>query len=115
MNVEDLREYCLTLPQTEENCPWSEPQYQNLVTFTVGGKWFCLLDPDKKFINVKTSPEIVQDLLAHYTGAFPAWHMNKEHWIGITLQSDIPDEKIKQLLKEGYTLVVDSLPKSKRP
>lgn len=44
MHVEKLREYCLRLPTPEENAPWTEPQYQMLVTFTVGGKWFCLAD-----------------------------------------------------------------------
>ncbi|MBD5329743.1 MAG: hypothetical protein HDS03_07690 [Bacteroides sp.] len=28
MNVEDFRDYCLSLAQAEENMPWTEPQYQ---------------------------------------------------------------------------------------
>ena len=40
--------------------------------------------------------------------------MNKEHWLGVTLESDIPDAIIKQLLKGGYGLIVASLPKKKR-
>ena len=111
MNVEDLRDYCLSLKAVKENMPWKEPQYSMLVTFSIGGKWFCLLDPEKKFIDVKSDPERIQDILAHYKGAFPAWHMNKEHWIGITLDSDIPDQLIKELLEEGYKAVASSLPK----
>lgn len=111
MNVEDLRNYCLSLNSVKDNMPWSEPQYNMLVTFSVGGKWFCLLDPDKKFIDVKSEPEKIQDILARYKGAFPAWHMNKEHWIGITLESDIPDSLIKELLEEGYKTVASHLPK----
>ena len=111
MNVEDLRNYCLSLKAVNENMPWAEPQYSMLVTFSVGGKWFCLLDPDKKFIDVKSDPEKIQDLLAHYKGAFPAWHMNKEHWIGITLDSDIPDSLIKELLEAAYKAVASHLPK----
>ena len=114
MNVEDLRSYCLSLKGVAENSPWKEPQYQNLITFTVGGKWFCLLDPDKKFIDVKCDPEKIQDLLAHYKGAFPAWHMNKEHWIGITLDSDVPNSVIASTLLDGYNLIVGSLPKKIR-
>lgn len=108
MNVEELREYCLSLPKAEENAPWTEPQYQMLVTFTVGGKWFCLADVVKKFIDVKCSPEQIADMQAKYTGAFPAWHMNKQHWLGVRLESDMPDEVIRQLLKEGYDLIVNS-------
>ena len=111
MNVEDLRNYCLSLKAVKENMPWTEPQYAMLVTFSVGSKWFCLLNPDKRFIDVKCNPEKIQDILAHYRGAFPAWHMNKEHWIGITLDSDVPDSLIKNLLEEGYKAVLSRLPK----
>lgn len=111
MNVEELRVYCLSLKAVKENMPWTEPQYSMLVTFSIGGKWFCLLDPDKKFIDVKSDPEKIQDLLAHYKGAFPAWHMNKEHWFGITLDSDVPDSLIKELLEDGYKAVASHLPK----
>lgn len=48
MNLEDFRNFCLSLPCAKENSPWTEPQYQNLVSFTVADKWFCLLDMDKK-------------------------------------------------------------------
>lgn len=114
MNVEELREYCLSLPQTKENMPWTEPQYSMLVTFTIGDKWFCLVDLDKKFIDVKCSPDMIEDMQSKYEGAFPAWHMNKEHWLGVKLNSDIPDSIIKSLLKEGYELIVSKLPKKTR-
>ena len=114
MNIEELRDYCLSLPKAEENAPWTEPQYQMLVTFTVGGKWFCLADLDKKFIDVKCAPETISEIQTKYQGAFPTWHMNKEHWLGVTLESDVPDAVIKQLLKDGYYLIVSSLTKKKR-
>ncbi len=110
MNIEELREFCLSLPEAEENMPWSEPQYNMLATFTIAGKWFCLVDMDRKFINVKADSETIADMQAHYHGAFPAWHMNKQHWLGIRLESDIPDDRIRELLSEAYRLVVSKLP-----
>lgn len=114
MNVEELREYCLSLKGAKENMPWTEPQYSMLATFTVGGKWFCLVDLDKKFIDVKCAPETIVEMQSRYQGAFPAWHMNKEHWLGITLESDVPDKVIKDLLTDGYKLIESKLPKSIR-
>ena len=114
MNVEELRNYCLSLPQAQENSPWTKPQYKNLITFTIGGKWFCLLDPDNKFIDVKSTPDKIQELSSHYKGIFPAWHMNKEHWTGVMLDSDVPDKLIKELLNEAYNMVKSHLPKSKQ-
>lgn len=111
MNIEELRDCCLSFRAVEENMPWTEPRYSMLVTFSVGGKWFCILDSDKKFIDVKSRPERIQEILSHYQGAFPAWHMNKEHWIGIILESDVPDSLIKELLEDGYNLIAGRLPR----
>lgn len=114
MNVEELREYCLSLPQVEENRPWTEPQYEMLITYKVGGKWFVLANPDEKFIDVKCDPETIADMESRYRGAFPAWHMNKEHWLGITLESDVSDALIRQLIKAGYDMIVAKLPRKTR-
>ena len=114
MNIEDFREFCLSLPCAEENQPWAEPQYQMLATYTVGGKWFCLVDIDKKFIDVKCDPEEIAEMQSKYEGAFPAWHMNKGHWLGVRLESDMPDNVIKSLIQEGYNLIISHLPKKKR-
>ncbi|MCD8235612.1 MAG: MmcQ/YjbR family DNA-binding protein [Prevotellaceae bacterium] len=114
MNVEELRDYCLSLHGAEENAPWTEPKYQMLVTFVAGGKWFCLADIDKKFIDVKCAPEQIVEMQEKYRGAFPAWHMNKNHWLGVELESDVPDDVICQLLKGGYELIVKSFSAKKR-
>ncbi len=114
MNTEELRKYCLSLPDAVEDQPWTEPQYEMLVTFKVGGKWFCLFNPDEKFIDVKCNPEVIGEMQSRYEGAFPAWHMNKEHWLGVKLESDIPDSQIKNLIHSGYQLIVGHLSGKKR-
>lgn len=37
--------------------------------------------------------------------AFPAWHMNKEHWPSVRLESDVPDSVIRSLIRDGYDTV----------
>ena len=37
--------------------------------------------------------------------AFPAWHINKEHWLGVKLGSDVPDSVIRSLIRDGYDTV----------
>ena len=114
MNVEEFREYCLSLPKAKENAPWTEPQYQNLVTFTVADKWFCLLDLENKFCDLKCPVEQVAELQDKYKGIEPAWHMNKTHWIKVILDSDVPTAEIEDLVKQAYQTIVSSLTKSKR-
>lgn len=114
MNIEDFRNYCLEFPEAQENMPWSEPQYQNLMTFTVADKWFCLLDLENKFCDLKCPEEQVTELQDKYKGVEPAWHMNKTHWIKVILDSDIPPEETEKLVKQAYDTIVSSLPKSKK-
>lgn len=114
MNIEDFRNLCLALPEAKENLPWVEPQYQNLITFTVAGKWFCLLDIENKFCDLKCTPDKVFELQDKYTGIQPAWHMNKKHWIKVVIDSDVPGSEINGLVKQAYDLIVSSLPKSMR-
>lgn len=94
--------------------PWTEPKYQNLMTFTVADKWFCLLDFENKFCDLKCPVDQVAELQDRYKGVEPAWHMNKTHWIKVVLHSDVPTSEIEQLVKRAYETIVSSLPKSKR-
>lgn len=114
MNIEDFRDFCLSLPAAKENAPWTEPQYVNLVTFTVADKWFCLLDIENKFCDVKCNPDLVEELQDRYSGIQPAWHMNKKHWIKIVLDSDVPQSEIESLVHNAYDLIVAELSKAKR-
>lgn len=109
MNIEEFRDFCLSLPYAVENQPWSDPRNQSLITYTIGGKWFCLLSVDDKRANIKCDPEKVVELQTHYSGAFPAWHMNKQHWVGVMLDSDIPTEQFRQMLLEAHDIVAKSL------
>ena len=114
MNVEDFREFCLSLPQASEHAPWSEEQYKNLLTFNVADKWFCLLDLEHKFCDVKCGPDTRDEWQARYAGIEPAWHMNKQHWLKIVLDSDVPTDQIKRLVEQAYRLTVASFSKTKR-
>lgn len=114
MNIEDFRDFCLSMPAAKENAPWTEPQYQNLITFTVADKWFCLLDIENKFCDVKCNPDLVEELQDKYSGIQPAWHMNKKHWIKIVLDSDVPQSEIEALVHNAYDLIVAELSKAKR-
>lgn len=104
----------MSLRGSVEKAPWTEGQYHDLITFSVGDKWFALLDPDNKFANLKCSPERVTELIEKYTGCFPAWHMNKTHWIGVRLESDVPDSVIMGMMVDSYNLIVASLNRKTR-
>lgn len=53
-------------------------------------------------INLKLDPELLQ-MLKTKTGYFTAYHMNKEHWISISLKDAEPSE-LFQLIENSYML-----------
>lgn len=62
-------------------------------------------------MNVKCDPVILPSLMDGQ-GLFPAYHMNKQHWISIVLDGSVQMEKIMWLLDASYLL---TLKKAKRP
>lgn len=119
MNVEELREYCLSLPKAKENTPFSKLEYDELVTYTVGGKWFCLLDLESKRVNVKCDPDVCLDMRDKYRGAFPAWHLNKKHWLyntaAISDRFGTQDKTNNNVIRTWATTQEKSIQRSSRP
>ena len=111
MNIEELRDYCLSLPFVEEKFPFD----QETIAFYIGGKIFCLANiTEFKKLNVKCNPEIALELRETYQAVLPGYHMNKKHWNTIMVNEDVNDNLIKTWIKDSYQLVIQTLPKSIR-
>ncbi|MVT10152.1 MmcQ/YjbR family DNA-binding protein [Chitinophaga tropicalis] len=111
MNIEQFREYCLSLPGVTEEFPFGE----EILVYKVMGKLFTLTHVDVfESINLKCDPEIAVELRERYDGVKPGYHMNKKHWNTVEIYSNIPDRLLYQWIKDSYDLVVKSLPKKVR-
>ena len=55
-------------------------------------------------INLKCDP-MFKDTIIDNRGIFPAYHMNKEHWISIFLDGSVKFKDIKMLIALSYELV----------
>ncbi len=109
MDIETYRGYCLSFPGATEDLPFDE----NTLCFKVAGKIFTICDIDEfESINLKCDPQKAIELREMYPGkVVPGYHMNKKHWNTVSMQDDIPDDKIRLWIKESYDLVVAKLPK----
>ncbi len=109
MNIEELRDYCLTKPGAIECFPFGP---DNLV-FKAGGKMFLLasLDSQPPSFNSKCDPEEAIALREEYPhSVFPGYHMNKKHWNTVELNGGISDALATRMIDDSYQLIVDSLP-----
>ena len=118
MNVEEFREYCLSLKCVEEKMPFvnvADRYSRDVLCFYVGDKWFCFVNIEVfDFCCIKCDPNESGELQARYSGITPGWHMNKKYWISVYFNQDVPDNKIKELIKQSYDIVYQSLPKKEK-
>jgi len=111
MNIEELRDYCLSKKGVTECFPFDEVT----LVFKVGGKIFALTNLDREpSVNLKCDPERAIDLREKYSSIIPGYHMNKTHWNTIYMNNSIPDKLMKEMIDLSYLLIVQSLSKSKR-
>lgn len=111
MNIESVRDYCLSLPSATEDFPFDE----TTLAFRVMGKIFAMVDLEKtEWFVLKCNPDYAIELRDAHPDITPAWHMNKKHWNQINLYGVLPDELIQQLIRHSYDEVVKKLPRKMR-
>ena len=108
MNIEEFRNYCLSLPQVEEKRPFDE----FTLCYYIAGKIFALADLENcTYSNLKCNPDRAVELREQYNAITPGWHMNKKHWNSVAFHSDVNDTLYKELIWHSYNCVILSLPK----
>jgi len=113
MNFELLRTYLLQKPGATEDFPFDNVT----LVIKVCGKMFALLgiNNDPLRINLKCDPSKAEFLRQRYAAILPGYHMNKRHWNTVVLDGSIPELEIYPMIDDSYDLVVQGLPKSRRP
>ena len=112
MNLETYYEYCLSKKGVTEHFPFDD----NALVFKVGEKMFALSSLQQwekgiPSVNLKCNPERALELRAEYDTIKPGYHMSKVHWNTVSINQDVSDEIIKELIDHSYDLVFKSLTK----
>ena len=111
MNIEELRDYCLSKKGVTEHFPFDE----TTLVFKVQGKMFALSslkawEAGTPSINLKCDPEYAQELRGTYQSIDPGYHMSKKHWNTIQLhQTELEPSFVLELIDHSYHLVVKGL------
>jgi predicted DNA-binding protein (MmcQ/YjbR family) len=104
MNIEEIRDYALSLPNVTEGFPFGE----SVLVFKRKTKMFLLLPLDEVVtqFNVKCDPEKAIELREEYPETIlPGYHMNKKHWNTIIIDGRLSAKQIKEMIRESYELV----------
>jgi len=114
MNIEEFREYCLSIKGSTESLPFLK---HNVLVFKVMTKMFAYIPLEPKDgvfrADLKCNPDKSIELREKYNGITntdfktPLWNL-------VTLESDVPDELIKELVNHSVEEVIKKLPKKKQ-
>lgn len=118
MNIEQIREYTLSLTGVTEDQPFGD----DIITFRLEGKIFVCLwlgggQHDMKAgdprVALKLSPDRNEELREQYSAVTPAYHWNKKHWSDVYYEQ-LEDTLVEDWIQESYHLVASKLPKAIR-
>jgi predicted DNA-binding protein (MmcQ/YjbR family) len=98
-----LREWCLSMPGAVEEFPFA-PETS---VFKIAGKVFALsrLTATPLKVSLKCEPLLGESLRRSYDAIVPGYHLNKKHWLTITLNEDADDQMVLDLVQDSYDLV----------
>ncbi len=111
MNIEEVREYCISKPGVTEGFPFDEVT----LVFKVMGKMFMLTNLDGDWtLNLKCDPQRAIELREMYPAIQPGYHMHKAQWNTIMMDGSLSQKLILELIDHSYQLVVEKLPRKLR-
>ena len=108
MNIEEFREYCLSLPDVTEATPFEKFSREKftILVFYVNGHMFCYFNVDDfSHITIKCDPSEAVELKERYQAIGNPFNGDKRYWISLEPNMDLPDYKLKELVSKSYETV----------
>lgn len=107
MNIDSIRAYCLSFPQTTEKLQWGDA-----LCFKVGGKMFAVLGLDCLRLTFKCTPDTFADLIER-ENIRPAPYVGRYKWVELGRLDALRDDETKELIRQSYEVVAAKAPKVK--
>ncbi len=126
MDRNAVADLCQSLPGAWPDSPWGEDDlvYKLGAKNAAGGgkgagKIFCFLgggttDGRPHAITVKCDPAIVPALHQQYDAVSSPRYLNKSHWVAISLESDLPDDELEELIVDSYERILAGFSKQRQ-
>jgi len=111
LDIESVREYCLSFPHATENVQWGAD-----LVFKIAGKMFAVISLEEvsdHCMSFKCTPEKFAELTER-KGIVPAPYVARYHWVALETFDALNAKELKALVRNSYDLVLDKLPKKLR-
>ena len=116
MNCNDLIKYLQQEYICDVDYPWDKYPDYIIIRRRYNQKWFVGIFTVKGYqvgletnelmdvVNLKCEIDLIPNLI-HEKGIYPAYHMNKRHWISVDIERYEDIEKLKMIVDMSYRLV----------
>jgi len=110
VNVDWLRELCLSFPGATEQIQWGSD-----LLFKVGGKMFAAtpLEPASVWLSFKVSPENFVELTER-PNIIPAPYLARAQWVALETKDAVLPEELAGRLRDSYDMIFAKLPRKTR-
>lgn len=112
MEKEKIEKYLLS----RKGAISSKPFGPEALVFKVMDKMFALVSQETEAprLTLKCDPVDAVILVSQFEAVVPGYHMNKKHWITVSLTEDFPDDMMLDLVSQSYERVVSQLTRAKK-
>jgi predicted DNA-binding protein (MmcQ/YjbR family) len=87
----------------------------SLRIYKVMGKMFAILSVrGVEAVSLKCDPHLAEILREQYAGVGHRYHLDRRHWISVSLDADVPLEEVERLCAQSYELVCAGLTRKQR-
>ena len=117
MNIEDYRNYCLSLGNdVEERMPFKAFRYASeVLVFYVCGHMFSFFDCNNfSAVTLKCQPDRIEELKEQHSCIGKPFNESPRYWIGVD-PATASDALLKELTLNSYTLVREKYQKKHPP
>ena len=107
MNVDSIRDYCLSFPQATENLQWGDD-----LCFKVRGKIFAIVSLDDPRLCFKCAAETFAELIER-EDVHPAPYVGRYHWVMLDRLDAVRWDELKEFIRQSYEMVASKAAGSK--
>lgn len=94
------------MPNARLDYPFGE----GVAVYKVNNKMFALIPEGKDpvSLSLKCDPGLAKLLREKYESIMEGYHLNKKHWNTMLLTGQLGDERVKDLIRHSYNLVINN-------
>ncbi|HUO14777.1 MAG TPA: MmcQ/YjbR family DNA-binding protein [Verrucomicrobiae bacterium] len=106
MNVDQIRQYCMSFPDATENLQWGDD-----LCFKVSGKIFAIVGLENRRMCFKCTPDMFAELIER-EDIHPAPYVGRYKWVMLDRMDALGNDEIRELIGRSYEMVAANAPKS---